>query len=79
MISTNPFAEFHNDIFLSEKRNSNKQLTCLGGGRIMISEDEIYAYGYSVDFGKPPQDLVEQILKENANGKLVNVEIGKSY
>jgi len=79
ILSTNPSAEFHEEIVRGESRKSDKLLRCLGGGRLEISDDEIYTYGYSVDFGKPPADLIEQILTENANGKTVRVEIGKGY
>ncbi len=79
ILATNRFAEFHNEIVRGESSKTDKALRCLGGGRLEISEDEIYVYGYSVDFGKPPADLVEQILTENANGKTVRVEIGKGY
>lgn len=78
-LSSNPDAEFHREIVSLENKRTGKRLRCLGGGRLEISESEIYAYGYSVDFGKPPQDLVEQLLSENANGKNIRVEIGRGY
>ncbi len=79
-LTTNPNAEFHMDILKYEMKKTGKTYKrCLGGGRIRITDEEIHAYGYSVDYGKPPQDLVEQLLTEAANGKSVKVEIGKGY
>jgi len=79
ILASNRYAEFHKDILKEERKLNTNPLVCLGGGRLKISDDEIYAYGYSMDFGKPPSDLVEEILNEIADGKTVRVEIGKGY
>lgn len=71
--------EFHKEIVAKQRQESGKRVTCLGGGRIEISENEIYAYGESMDFGIPNNDLVELILLENSNNKAVKVEMGVGY
>ena len=71
--------ELHKEIVAKHRSEINKKVDCLGGGRIEITEDEIYAYGLSQDFGVPNNDLVQLILLENSNGKSVKVEMGVGY
>lgn len=54
---------------------------CLGGGRIAINDGHVHAYGYSVDFGTPSQEIVENLLNEHAktSGLTVKVEMGRGY
>jgi hypothetical protein len=71
--------KFHKEIVAKQIQETGKRFYCLGGGCIEISETEIYAYGKSMDFGIPNNDLVELVLLENSNGKNVKVEMGVGY
>lgn len=53
----------------------------LGGGRVKITEDEIFAYGYSGGYGEAPQDEVEKVLKPYAENKKkkLTVKMGEGY
>ncbi len=52
-----------------------------GGGRIRLTDKEIYAYGHSGSYGTAPQDLVEELLRNYAKDKglQVKVEMGVGY
>jgi hypothetical protein len=52
-----------------------------GGGRVDISESKIHAFGYSVGFGKAPQILVEELLRDYVKDKNIDVEVsmGSGY
>lgn len=79
IIRSDSSVEFHREILSKQRQETNKKVSCLGGGRIEITDTEIYAYGKSMDFGIPNGDLVELILLENSNGKSVKVEMGVGY
>lgn len=72
-------AIFHRSILTKERMETGKRFTCLGGGQIEITESQIYAFGKSKDFGTLNNNLVESILSENSNNKLVKVQMGVGF
>lgn len=76
LLKSSSGAELHRHII----RQTNFGGHCLGGGRIEIDEKKIYAYGKSLDFGVPPQEKVEEILKEFFGNEMeIVVEMGVGY
>jgi len=74
------YAAYHRDVIRSIPYLDNTG-GCLGGGRINITDGKITAYGYSVDFGTPNQEIVESLLKEYIADKPIElvVEMGVGY
>lgn len=52
-----------------------------GGGRIRVTDKQLYAYGYSGSYGEAPQELVEKLLKPYAeeNNLELKVKMGEGY
>ncbi|MBI4441292.1 hypothetical protein HY639_03930 [Candidatus Woesearchaeota archaeon] len=75
----NPYCEYHADIRAEycSKLPKTLRAQCVGGGRIRVSDKQLYAYGYSGSYGEAPQILVEQLL--NTTDKVVRVEMGVGY
>ncbi len=74
----------HADIASAYKRNLPDGVQVgypSGGGRIEVTDKTIYAYGYSIDYGKAPQELVQKLLEDYAKNKNleVKVEMGTGY
>ena len=76
---SDPMSKFHSDILLKHNIEYGKIFKCLGGGRIDIKENSIRVYGYSVDYGTPPSEIVDKILNENIRGKRIEMMIGVGY
>jgi hypothetical protein len=77
-IVSNPYMEYHADIIDDFGYQTGKQFSCLGGGRMDIKDNNIRCYGYSIGFGAPNPETVEQILKQNTDKKII-MEIGVGY
>jgi hypothetical protein len=77
-IVSSPILEYHADILDDFSYKTRKQYTCLGGGRMTVTEDSIRCFGYSIGYGRPDSDTVEEILKQNTNKKII-MEIGVGY
>ena len=76
-------ADFHRRI-VNNIRNEHSEGSprCLGGGRLAIDPKAktIRAYGYSVDFGKVSNEVVEKMLQEYVdNGWKVTLDMGSGY
>jgi hypothetical protein len=78
-VVSNKNAEFHEEVYKRFAREQKKSFMCLGGGRMSVDENEIRCWGYSVDYGKPDSEKVENVLKENCGGKKITMEIGIGY
>ncbi len=79
-----PSEEFHSDIYYSYCRMLPQKLRALeplGGGRVRLTDTELYAYGYSGSYGQAPQELVENLLTPFAHEKnlTLRVEMGVGY
>ncbi|MBI4440671.1 hypothetical protein HY639_00745 [Candidatus Woesearchaeota archaeon] len=81
-----PGLSYHDDVLAAYARTLPGGIqvqNVLGGGRIRVSSEELYAYGYSGSFGEAPQEEVENILKQyieqNKLPAKLKVEMGKGY
>lgn len=82
----NPKYGYHRDIAEWYKDNTLRPngIRCndiSGGGKINITEHEIFAYGYSGSYGEAPQDEVEKVLEPYAENKKkkLTVKMGEGY
>ncbi|XP_044738163.1 14 kDa phosphohistidine phosphatase-like isoform X2 [Chrysoperla carnea] len=58
---------YHSDIYdktVSELKCKEKNLKCLGGGRIKRENGSIHVYGYSQGYGKADHTVTVDILKK---------------
>jgi hypothetical protein len=78
-VVSNKNAEFHEEVYKRFAREQKNSFMCLGGGRMSVDENEIRCWGYSVDYGKPDSEKVENVLKENCGHKKITMEIGIGY
>lgn len=71
----------HKRVAMAAREREGIEGKILGGGRIQANTKEIYAYGYSIDFGEPPENIVEDLLRPYAEEKgcELTVEIGRGY
>jgi hypothetical protein len=60
--------EFHEEVAerVRKKEPELKEYRVHGGGRILLGQDIIEVYGYSVDYGKMDKELVEELVSEYA-------------
>lgn len=73
------WCDYHTDIVEDYKtRHSELRVKVRGGGRIQVSPQELYAYGYSGSYGKASQETVEKLLTDYAKstGQKIKVEMG---
>lgn len=76
LLKSDAGADLHRHII----RQTDFRGECLGGGRIEINDKKVYAYGKSMDFGVPPQEKVEEMLKEFFDSDVeIVVEMGVGY
>lgn len=79
-----PYHSYHADVANAYERRLPKGITMgypSGGGRIRVTDKELYAYGHSGSYGTAPQNLVEELLRNYAKDKglQVKVEMGVGY
>jgi len=79
-----PNYSYHADIADAYSRKLPEGITMgypSGGGRIRVTDKQLYAYGYSGSYGEAPQELVEKILKPYAEEKNLGlkVKMGEGY
>lgn len=72
-------AKYHADIVQSYTKINRLKLKCLGGGRMNVCCNSIKVYGYSIEFGSPPPELVAKILDEIVKDKKIELKIGIGY
>lgn len=48
---------------------------CKGGGRIVVKDNLLHAYGRSVDFGTPSDSLVESLLSDYCKDKGLSLKV----
>ena len=80
----NPNCDYHNSVYNLYRASLPQTVDAeepIGGGRIRMTERELYAYGYSGSYGEPPQSIVEELLRQYAENKKLSlrVEIGTGY
>lgn len=73
---SDPSQFYHSDIFFSEMAKGEGKFEIMGGGRLEIDSNLIYAYGHSTDYGPADQELVKSILEEHIKDKEIKVEMG---
>lgn len=58
---------YHSDIYdktVAELKCKEKDLKCLGGGRIKREDKKIHVYGYSQGYGKADHTITVDLLKK---------------
>ena len=58
--------EFHSEVaeHTRTKEPQLKDYRVCGGGRVLITDEKVEVYGYSIDYGKMDKNLVEELLSE---------------
>ena len=70
------YGEFHEEVAenFRELEPELNDWRIRGGGRVIWSDDEIRVYGYSVDYGRMDNDIVEELVSEFAKENGVEFE-----
>lgn len=57
---------FHSEVFRNSKDEEPdlNSYSCVGGGRMTISDKKLTVWGYSVDYGEMDKSVVESMLSE---------------
>lgn len=79
ILVSDPSCEYHADIITKHKGLFNEEVTCLGGGRMDVDEKSIFVYGYSMQFGTPPEKIIQTILNNEISNKEIIIKIGHGY
>jgi hypothetical protein len=79
ILVSDPSCEYHADIITKHRDLCDDDPTCLGGGRINVDDETILVYGYSIQFGQPPEKIIQTILNKEMTNKKILIKIGMGY